>query len=236
MKTFKPTYLYIKCHSITGKLYFGKTECDNVLQYLGSGKTWTRHIHKHGKEHVITLWYCLFYDKESIQEFALNFSAQENIVESKLWANLRFETGIDGGDTFTNLSDKDKIRFKHLSGNAQRGIPRTQEIKRKISYAHKGKPKSEMHKLNMSISAKIKIFTDTHRENISIATSGQLNPHFGVSQSEFNKLQTKLANTGKVSAFDLSTFEFVKIDKNIFDEFKGIKYVGVTSRLAKKPL
>ena len=29
-QNFKPTYLYIKQHTVTGKLYFGKTTKDNV--------------------------------------------------------------------------------------------------------------------------------------------------------------------------------------------------------------
>ena len=93
---FKPTYLYIKQHSITGKLYFGKTIKDPE-KYLGSGKHWLRHIKKHGKEHVVNLWYCLFLDGESIKEFALNFSIQENIVDSEQWLNLVNENGLDGG-------------------------------------------------------------------------------------------------------------------------------------------
>lgn len=93
---FKPTYLYIKQHSITGKLYFGKTVKDPE-KYLGSGKHWIRHIKKHGIEHIETIWYCLFLDKESCTEFALNFSKQENIVESKDWLNLKPENGLDGG-------------------------------------------------------------------------------------------------------------------------------------------
>jgi hypothetical protein len=93
--TFTPTYLYIKQHSVTGKLYFGKTVKDPE-SYLGSGTHWMRHIKKHGKEHVVTLWYCLFLDQESCTEFALLFSKQENIVESDDWLNLRDENGKDG--------------------------------------------------------------------------------------------------------------------------------------------
>lgn len=38
-RTFEPTYLYIKQHSITGKLYFGKT-VKNPEKYNGSGSPW----------------------------------------------------------------------------------------------------------------------------------------------------------------------------------------------------
>ena len=96
MKTFSPTYLYIKQHSVTGKLYFGKTK-NNPEKYLGSGTYWLNHINKHGKEHVVTLWYCLFLNKPELVDFATAFSTEQCIVESTTWANLAIETGLDGG-------------------------------------------------------------------------------------------------------------------------------------------
>ncbi len=95
---FAPTYLYIKQHTITGKLYFGKSTRneEGMRKYAGSGKYWKDHIKKHGKQHVITLWYQLFLNKEDMISFATQFSKQENIVASDMWANLRDETGVDG--------------------------------------------------------------------------------------------------------------------------------------------
>jgi hypothetical protein len=91
-----PTYLYIKQHSITGLKYFGKTTNDPYT-YNGSGVYWNDHIKKHGKEHIVTLWVSnLFHDK-SIVDYALHFSEENNIVESKEWANQKPENGLDGG-------------------------------------------------------------------------------------------------------------------------------------------
>lgn len=98
MRGFQPTYLYIKQHKITKKLYFGKTCKEDPISYSGSGKHWKRHLKKHGKEHIDTIWYCLFYDKEEIKEFALMCSEQWNIVKSKDWANFKPENGLDGGN------------------------------------------------------------------------------------------------------------------------------------------
>lgn len=95
--SFKPTFLYIKKHEITGKLYFGKTTKDHVLSYNGSGKHWLSHVKKHGESHVTTLWYCLFLDKESVEHFAISFSKMNNIVQSDEWLNLKEENGLDGG-------------------------------------------------------------------------------------------------------------------------------------------
>ncbi len=96
MNIYRPTYLYIKQHSITGLFYFGKT-VKNPEKYNGSGIYWTNHIKKHGKEFIITLWYCLFLDEESIIETAKLISQLNNIVESDKWANLIPENGINGG-------------------------------------------------------------------------------------------------------------------------------------------
>lgn len=94
--TFKPTFLYIKRHKVTGLLYFGKTSKKDVTKYNGSGKHWKRHIQKHGTEHIETIWFCLFLDQETCSDFALKFSNQENIVDSSEWANLVTENAMDG--------------------------------------------------------------------------------------------------------------------------------------------
>jgi hypothetical protein len=94
-------------------MYFGKT-IKNPEKYNGSGSYWTKHINKHGKEHVVTLWYCLFYDEQDCKEFALSFSEKQNIVESKDWANQIYENGTDGFDNGnTNPSHIASINGTH---------------------------------------------------------------------------------------------------------------------------
>lgn len=101
IQNFQSTYLYIKQHTITGKLYFGKTVQKDPLKYKGGGKHWSAHVKKHGYEHIETLWYCLFHDKEECTKFALMFSEHQDIVKSKEWLNLKPENGIDGGYTWS---------------------------------------------------------------------------------------------------------------------------------------
>lgn len=94
---FKPTFLYIKRHSKTGKLYFGKTTLlDKVESYNGSGTYWTNHIKAHGIEFVETIWYCLFTEIDELVEFATRFSEMNCIVESSHWANQIPEDGLSG--------------------------------------------------------------------------------------------------------------------------------------------
>jgi hypothetical protein len=104
---FKPTYLYIKQHNDTGLKYFGKTT-SNPEKYKGSGLYWTAHLKSHGNN-VSTIWYERFNDKESLTEYAIAFSKENNIVESTEWANLKPENGLDGGQNnakwYNNGSD-----------------------------------------------------------------------------------------------------------------------------------
>jgi hypothetical protein len=88
-------YLYIKQHQITKLKYFGKTTRKEPEKYLGSGTYWLRHIRKHNKNLVDTLCLWEFDNQEECTEFALKFSKENNIIESKEWSNLREENGLD---------------------------------------------------------------------------------------------------------------------------------------------
>ena len=93
---FRPTYLYIKQHNVTGLKYFGKTVKSDVFRYKGSGKHWSRHLKKYGND-VTTVWHQLFSNKEELVEFATKFSIENDIVKSPEWANLKIEDGLWGG-------------------------------------------------------------------------------------------------------------------------------------------
>ena len=76
--TFKPTWLYIKQHNITGLKYFGKTVGKNPNRYLGSGEHWKNHLNKHGTD-ITTVWCQLFTNKDELTKYALEFSKENNI-------------------------------------------------------------------------------------------------------------------------------------------------------------
>lgn len=122
---FQPTYLYIKQHMITKKLYFGKTTQDPI-KYKGSGKYWKLHIKLHGKQYIETLWFCLFMNKEEINKFAMLFSSQHNIIESDDWANLMFENGKGGGANYG-------------TNNGMFGKTHTHEVRKFLSENNKGR-------------------------------------------------------------------------------------------------
>lgn len=139
---YTPTYLYIKQHSITGLKYFGKTSTEDPEKYYGSGIHWKRHIKKHGKEHVTTLWFQLFENKDELIDYALKFSEENNIVDSKEWANLVNENGLDGGvGNFGGRKHSEESKRK--ASEVQKGEKsvwfgrkHTDETKKKMSENH----------------------------------------------------------------------------------------------------
>ena len=124
MSIYKPTWLYIKQHNQTGLKYFGKTVKSDPTKYPGSGIYWRNHIKLHGND-VTTVWCKLFTDKNELTKYAIDFSVTNKIVESKEWANLIDETGLDGNLTGLVLG------------------PKSDSIKRKISEANKGQRRSK---------------------------------------------------------------------------------------------
>lgn len=171
--TIYPTYLYIKQHSVTGLKYFGKTTNTYPYKYNGSGKHWKSHIKKHGKEHIKTLWVSEPYiDSDIISKFALSFSKDNNIVESKEWANLIEENGLDGGVRGYIRSDESREK----QSITMTGKTRSDETRDKMSVARMGKPSpnaggtlSDNHKVNISIAMSGKTQSDNHIANNAIA-------------------------------------------------------------------
>lgn len=178
MNDFTPTYLYIKQHSITEKLYFGKT-VQNPENYLGSGKHWKAHIRKYGKKHIVTLWYCLFLDRESLIEFATSFSELNDISRSEKWLNLRAENGLDGfpsGATHPYYGKTlpkemvEKMRASKLGKSIH-----TEESKKKISDSRLGRKHTSesKEKMSLSMSRKRDKLSDEHKNKIRKGNIGK---------------------------------------------------------------
>lgn len=162
--TFKPTWLYVKQHNSTGLKYFGKTIRKDPIRYLGSGDYWKQHLTKHGAN-ITTTWCQLFTNKDELVAYALSFSKDNNIVESKEWANLIVENGLDGANTLV-----------------------TEETRAKMSAVRKGKPKSAETRAKMTESWKNRgPRSKEHCETLSLSKKGKGtgidNPMFGRKQS-----------------------------------------------------
>ena len=110
-------YLYIKTHRVTGLKYFGKTTQNNPFKYKGSGKLWKRHIRKYGYK-VDTEIYFECEDINEINQVALRFSKENNIVRSAKWANLIEENGIDGTPTGLGHSKEHRENLSKSRNNS----------------------------------------------------------------------------------------------------------------------
>jgi hypothetical protein len=149
---FKPTFLYIKRHTKTGKLYFGKTTLlERIESYNGSGTYWTKHIKAHGVEFVETVWYCLFTEIDDLIEFATQFSETHCIVESSDWANQVPEDGISGSGVSMkrpDVAERNRSRRGIKMWGGERPHPNlgkkySDEYKARLSATRKGKKISE---------------------------------------------------------------------------------------------
>lgn len=105
---FKPTYLYVKTHNVTGLKYFGKTIQKDQFKYKGSGIRWRNHLKIHGND-VSTEIIGFFYNEEQCISVAKSFCDENNVIKDPSWANLREENGTDGG--FLGEEARKKISY-----------------------------------------------------------------------------------------------------------------------------
>lgn len=176
----RPVYLYIKEHAVSGMRYFGKTTKakEDMLKYHSSGVYWKRHLKLHGANHVVTVWYCEFYDKSDCEEFALFFSEEANIVNSAKWANLKPENGSDGAVIGNTVSPETRRKMSHKLKGKKTG-PQSLTTCIKKSIAMKGKntgPQTIAHRLKNSLSklgVKRKPRSPEHCANQSLSQKGK---------------------------------------------------------------
>lgn len=162
-------YLYIKKHNITGLRYFGVTTRQDPYKYKGSGTYWKRHIKTHGND-VTTEWVKQFDSIQECNEYALQFSRDNNIVNSEEWANLVDEDGnlYKGIYGFNKHSDETKAKI----GQASKGRKVSDETKQLLREAKLGKKYTEEHKRKMSIAHSGKKFTEDHKRKLSESRKG----------------------------------------------------------------
>ena len=191
--------LYVKTHKQTGLKYFGKTVQD-PFSYLGSGIRWTRHLAKYGND-VSTEIIGQFENIDECSKVALQFSAENDIVKSKEWANLIPENGMIGG-AIHNSPHSDETKLKISEANKGRlvgeknprfgirllaeengffGKTHSDETKLKISEANKGRLVGEKNpakrpEVREKLSANNVMKLPEQRERASLRISGDGNP------------------------------------------------------------
>lgn len=172
MTIYKPTWLYIKKHNTTGLKYFGKTTNLDPVKYPGSGKYWKNHIKKHGND-VYTLWCFLYTDELVLMEEAIAFSVTHDIVNSPEWANLKIETGRDGGAI---CGRKLRESTKKKIGDANRGRKMSPEFSKMRSIIQSTKTpwnKGKTGGIGHNLGKKFGTPSDEYRKKMSELMTGR---------------------------------------------------------------
>lgn len=201
-------------------MYFGKTQKPNVESYLGSGVHWLRHIKKHGVNFVETIWVSEpFIYEEDLVDFAMFFSEEHDIVNSKKWLNLQKENGLDGAPK--------GVKNSGPLGNKNGMYGKTGELNPFYNRKH----------------------SEEQIRNWSESRLGELNPNFGgkaFTEETLKKLRRPKPNKenyrgspGKVTCIDKQG-NAIQIEKEIYQRQKlyGLdphlwEYVNTNSKEAK---
>jgi hypothetical protein len=163
--------LYIKTHNSTGLRYFGKTKLEDAHKYTGSGVYWLRHLRSHGKDYTTEVVAQFSEDQlEELNEFAINFSIENNIVESKNWANFTIETGLDGNSL---AKERHPMWGKRGKDHQRYGKPLTDESRKRMSEAQKGRVITDEMKRKISETLTGSVIPPEVRKKISEAMKGR---------------------------------------------------------------
>jgi hypothetical protein len=211
IEQFVPTRLAIK--ELAGVKYFCKSIVENIRSYPGSGIVWKDRIKKYGKKNIKTLWVSDWYNcPYEIQKIALDFSKENQIVESSEWANLKPENGLDGGKNSpeSNIKNSESVR-KYFSENpdARKNISENQLSRwSEESYVENQRKKQGESWDNPDIRSKrVKSMNDTRSSSEYIASvTGSNNPRYDHTIYSFTngEIVVKLTQQEFIKKFNLT--------------------------------
>ncbi len=238
--------LYVKCHNVTNLQYFGRTIKEDVEKYKGSGVYWGNHLNKHGCD-ISNFIVGEFEENDPyLVEFALGFSAANNIVASDEWANLIVEDSSTSGqllgdgtifvkdenDIMYRVSENDtryiSKEFVGINRNKMPGIDKNgnciqididdeRVLNGEINHHSKGK-----HKYTNTITGEDEWLNVADKKEYHQAviadTSGENNPFFGKTHTEETKtkISKKHKDKCKYCKYCCST-----VTKTSFNKFHG---------------
>lgn len=149
---------------------------------------------------------------------------------------------LDGSSICITKSEFDQYKNIKYVG-IKYGIKESEISKTKKSIASKDIKKSKSHCDNISKARKDMINVICNITNIPILISVDVYNNDKSAYTHYRsnsvasdrcKEATSKANSGIVNAFDLELNIFVRITQSEFDQYKNIKYVGRTHRIAKE--
>lgn len=148
--------IYMTTNNIDGKKYIGKHQTEYLDDgYLGSGILLTRAIKKHGVSAFTRKILYLSENDDSLCEQEKKFIAEYDAVASPDFYNISL--GGEGGDTYSGAPESDQIRRAALASFHNKGRPKSEETKAKISAAKIGSKSSDETKRRISETMKQRV-------------------------------------------------------------------------------
>jgi len=197
-KAYSYYFIYLTKNIVNNKCYIGWHATNNVNDgYTGSGRLLKYSIDKYGEDKHITgiIEYC---SKDNVLEKEKYWIKEKNTQVPK---GYNLTGGGDGGNTYILLSEEDKKKFREKSSKNSKGKKLSEETKEKIRQHHlghswnKGIPKCEEAKQKMSEAWEIRRLTpvsEETKERISQAQMGHTR------HTEDGKKQIGLANSKRI--------------------------------------
>lgn len=146
-------YIYITTNLINNKKYIGQRHCpcNNIEEalldpYLGSGRDLKKAIFKYGSNNFTKEILELCNTKEQLNKQEKYWIDKYNAVQNRQFYNLA--SGGSGGDTFSGLSQEDKIKCRNLNKLHNQNRRLTDLQKQNISKALSDKQKTLEHLIN----------------------------------------------------------------------------------------
>ena len=102
-------YIYKTTNLVNGKIYIGQHKAEKYdKSYYGSGKILKLAIDKYGIENFSNTVLCYCESKKELDKLERQLIKQYNSTNSDIGYNIA--KGGDGGDTFSNMSESDKLK------------------------------------------------------------------------------------------------------------------------------
>lgn len=183
-------YVYKITNNINGKIYVGKHSTDNLNDsYMGSGKLIKLAYNKYGIENFTKQILAFADTEEKLNWFERFYIKKYHCRDKSIGYNL-----TDGGEGVLGL---------HIEA-WNKGVPMTEEARKKNSEAHKGKqtwnkgvPCTEEVKLKISKKLKGKPLS----EETKLKLKGRVSPNKGkpMSEEQKRKISETLKNKNKTN-------------------------------------
>ncbi len=190
-------YIYRTTNLVNGKIYIGQHQRDELdRRYYGSGVMLQKALKKYGKANFqvdVIVWEDTV---EKLNEAEIKFIAAFNSTIPSIGYNL--STGGESGNKGSKQSEETK-RLIGLGPRWNKGIPMSDEHKKRQSERQKGKPFSDRAIQRAREANTGKHLSEEHKKKVSASSMGKKGTRNGAVLTEETKKKISESNKGKHS-------------------------------------